>query len=258
MGAYTAAVLADAPVHYWRLADPGGSLCHDIGSAPRALNTVGQGLFLPYLGPVSDGGAAYVGQNQAINYQDGDLVIGDPVTLECWFWLQSIRSVAQGFLALTNGAINLEIGLDATYHPQARTSGGTRTSLAAVSTQHWHHLVLTDTLVLCSLYLDAFLVASGAGGVFAASGLGFIVGAGASPSAPARFATAALAECAIYPTALAAGRVTAHFVAADNILTRPVFKANGTFDVTTGLATGDTSNILAIQKDVVTTYKNAP
>jgi hypothetical protein len=208
------------------------------------------GTVAPYVGPNSDGGAAYVLQNQALNYQDGDLASVQPLTLECWFWLHSGRGVAQAFLALTDGVANLEIGLDATLHPHAFSSGGGITSVTPVTRQQWHHLVLTQSVAAGDLYLDGFNVGTLVGGAIGAWSPGFIAGAGGSTTAPLRFSTAALAECAIYSTKLSAARVTAHFVAADNTAGRPIYRANGTFDISGGTATSDPTSLASILASV--------
>lgn len=236
---YVTTILADNPIHYWRLADPGGALLHDLGSSPRALE-IGAGNIgpvSPYTGPNSDGGSAFILQNQALNYQDADGTSVQPLSLECWFWLHSSRGVAQAFLALTDGVANLELGIDATLHVKAFASGGQPTAVAVTTRQQWHHLVLTASVAVCDLYLDGFNVATQAGGAIGAWHPGFIVGAGGSTTAPLRFCTAAIAECAIYGTKLTAGQVTTHFVAADNTASRPVYKSFGTSTTTGGVVT---------------------
>lgn len=258
---YGTVVLADAPVHFWRLADPGGAVLHDIGSSPRALE-IGAGNIgpvTPYMGPASDGGAAYLLQNQALNYQDADLLIAQPCSLEIWFWLHSLRGVAQGFLALTDGVSNLEIGVDNALKVHAFGSGGGLTAAAATTRQQWHHLVLTATVAANNMYLDAINVATLVGGAIPVWHPGFIVGAGGSTTAPLRFSTAALAEAAIYATALTPGQVTNHYLAADNIAARPVYRNSGTWSVTTGSSQTVTEQIgTLVVPNLTRDLRNAP
>jgi hypothetical protein len=251
---YLSAVLADAPVHYWRCADPGGALLHDVGSSPRALvNGLSGAAQMPYIGPTSDGGSAYFDLNNNGNYGDGDLALTLPFSLECWCWIQKSFGTAQGFVSISNGALAVELGIDATLHPHAFTPLGTLVGAAALTRQAWHHLVLTCTLGACILYADAFNVNAG-GGAAATFNPFLVIGSGGTPVAPTRFAHAALAECAVYPVALAAGRVTAHFAAADLTAGRPVFRGGGSFDVSLGTGTFDSSILPRILADVEKVY----
>src|ERR1700693_3733491 len=235
---YLSAVLADTPVHYWRMADSGGAYLHDLGSTPRALQIggPGQGVVLPYSGPNSDGGAAWIGLNNGLNYTDLDLPFTQPCSLECWFWLHHLNAAIVGFLSVSDSVTAIEIGLDATMHAHAFTNGGTLVAAAPTTRQHWHHLVLTCSVAATALYLDGVNVAAGVGAAIGAWSPGFVVGAGGNPVAPTRFANTAIAEVAVYTGLLAAGRVTAHFVAADQVATRPVYRGHGGFYVTSGAA----------------------
>ncbi len=63
-----------------------------------------------------------------------------------------------------------------------------------------------------------------------------------------------MAEVAIYGAALTAARVAAHFAAADLATGRPVYKANGTFDITLGSAVGDPASTALILASVRKAY----
>ena len=258
--AYGATVLADAPRHYWRLADPGGLFFHDIGSAPRALQqgVAGVGFAAPYTGPASDGGSAWVGLGSALNYTDADLALTLPVSLECWFWLHHLQAAAVGFLSVSDGATTLEIGLDSTLHAHAFASGGGASAVAVTTRQQWHHLVLTNTGAAALLYLDAIQVAAPPAAVIGAWAPGFLVGGGGNPSAPLRLANAAIAEVAVFPAALTPARISAHYLAADTIASRPVYRNSGTWSVTTGSAQTVPEAINVLLGDVTKNLGNAP
>lgn len=254
---YLTEVIADAPLHFWRCADPGGALAHDLGSSPRALQigAAQSPAILPYTGPNSDSGACFLGLGSALNYVDADLPLVLPITLECWFWLHHSSGAAADFLGVGDGAgVSVSIGVDATLHAHGFSSGGGLAAAAATNRQNWHHLVMTNTGATVLLYLDAIQVATIAAAALPAWSPGFVIGAGGNPGAPARFANAAIAECAVYGTALAAGRVTAHFVAADQVATRPVFRANGTFSTTSGTVILLPDQAAAILASVRKTY----
>lgn len=224
---YISEVLADSPTHFWRCADPGGALLFDIGSAPRALSEGVVGFVCtPYAGPNSNGGAAYFDLNTNASYADSDLNVTTPLTLECWFWLEKSANALQDFLGISNGATALAIGVDATLHAHAFSSGGAIAAAAVTTRQAWHHLVLTQTAALGTLYLDAVSVGTLAGAAVNINP-NFLIGSGGSAGSPVRFAHAAVSECAIYASALSAARVTAHFTAADNTTGSPVWGGGG-------------------------------
>lgn len=259
MSAYLAAVVADAPVHYWRCADPGGSLFHDFGSSPRALESGLSGaLQLPYLGPVTDGGAAVFDLNANASYGDSDLALPTPFTLECWVWIVKSAALAQGFVSVSNGTTACELGIDTTLHPHAFTLIGPLTAAAPLNRNTWHHLALTITLAASVLYVDGVNVAA-AGSAVVAFSPNLVIGSGGTAGGPTRFAHAAISEAAIYGTALSAARVAAHAAAADNTASRPVFNANGIFNITsTGQALADSAQITTIVEGVDRTFSNAP
>lgn len=254
MSAYLTAILADSPTHYWRCADPGGALLHDIGSAPRALSEGVVGFqATPYVGPVSDGGSAYFNLNTNCSYQDSDLNVTTPLSLECWFWLTTSAAAAQDFVGISNGATALAIGIDATLHAHAFSSGGGIASAATVTRDAWHHLVLTQTAALGTLYLDGANVGTLAGAAVNINP-NFLVGSGGSAGAPTRFAHAAVSEAAVYASALSAAQVTTHFTAADQTTARPVFTGNGTFSTSSGVVTLNSAQLAAILAAVRKTY----
>src|SRR5215468_592343 len=58
---YVSTVIADAPLHFWRAADGGGQLAHDLGSRPWTIHC--GSLLLGYTGVNSDGGAMFCAGN---------------------------------------------------------------------------------------------------------------------------------------------------------------------------------------------------
>lgn len=255
---YVSTVLADAPTHFWRCADPGGAILHDIGSSPRQLSQgiAGQSI-TPYSGVDSQGGAAYLDLNGNANYGDSDLANPTPFSLEAWFWLHKSAAAAQDFLGLSDGTTAVSIGVDATLHPHAFSMAGAIVGAAAVNRQHWHHIVLTQTVGAAILYLDAINVGA-IGGLATAFSPNIVLGSAGTAAAPVRFMHGGICEVAIYPVALAAGRVTAHFVAADSVATRPVYKGAGVFSTTTGEVSINSDVLKLIGAQVTTRYQNAP
>lgn len=209
---------------------------------------------MPYLGPVSDGGSAFFELNGNASYGDADLTVALPFTLECWAWIRESVSALQGFVAISNGTIAIELGISAGLQAHAFTPAGAIQAVAALSRQAWHHLVLTVTLGTCLLYADGVQVATGGSAATSYSPT-LVIGSGGSAGSPTRFAHAALAECAIYSSALSLARVAAHFAAADTVSLRPVWRANGTFDITgSGGATSDVVDLTSVLKSVRKVY----
>lgn len=246
---YLSSVLADAPRHYWRLADPGGVYAHDIGSVPIALDVNGVSPWLmPYSGPSSDGGSAFLGSAYVWD-TDGE-VIAAPVTVECIVWQQSRSGAFQVALQVnTIGANLVQLGINSTGHPQVNVQLGALTAPAAISRQHWHHLVATVTAAgVVALYVDAISVATGSPGIAGSNTYLYAVGGVTNNFGNAFFGN--IAEAAVYNTALTPARVTAHFVALDAIASRPIFAQNGSFDVTTGTGTTGGAELAAILASV--------
>jgi Concanavalin A-like lectin/glucanases superfamily len=234
-------------------------MLQDFGSAARALaqGIPGQSI-LPYLGPVTDGGSAFFDLNGNANYGDADLPVTLPLTMECWFWLQKSSNAQQAFFEMSNGTIDIGIGLSAALQPHCFGPGGQITGATAITRQNWHHIVMTATLATVTLYSDGVSVGTAAGAAIPFSPT-LVVGSGGTASSPTRFAHAAISEVAFYSTALSAGRVAAHFAAVDNIASRPVWHANGTFDITGGGgASSDSTTLTQIATGVDRTFSNAP
>lgn len=258
MSAYTTAVLADSPRHYWRLADPGGVLVHDLGSAPIALLTNSNyPAGLPYLGPISDGGS-FVGQAVAYPWMNEDVdAMAAPLTLELLLWQHSDIAVVQIAFIVRTGASPFFIAVNTT--PAIYCSGPSVTIVnpTALVRQTWKHVVAVfPGAGNGTLYVNGSSVGTASLGVPPSGNYRFGIG-GNVGSAGNQF-QGALAECAVYTTALSAARVTAHFNAVDQITQRPIFSANGAFPTSSGGTSTDVQQLATIIAAVQTTYQNSP
>ena len=240
---YLATVLADAPDHYWRMADPGGFICHDIGSAPYTIEATTE--CLPYTGPNSDGGSLAVPGVGGPRTQQG-ILLPSPRTLECWIF--PIGPPGLAIICGFNGIAANQWGLstDATAHAAMSVNGTNVISATVITAEAWHHLVGTYDGTNARLYLDSILVA-GPQAIAAPGNVARQICWG-SNGTPANIMFGAISECATYPVALAAARVPAHFGAADNVPSSPVFRG-GAFSTGSGQTSGglpsDTAAILA-------------
>lgn len=220
---YLSEVLADVPLHYWRMADPGGSLCHDIGSTPLHARGVGGVPVLGYSGIASDSGSLDLSlDGQYVNTGIPTPTPVNPVSLECWVW---IFQRPGGNSAMLQPRYPNQMGL-------VRLTGNwsfiyNDVSVPAVTlptAQVWHHLVGTYDGTNARLYVDSILEATAA--VAAMASASEIVEIG-SRAALDIFGTCFIAEVAIYGSTLSPARITAHFLAADNRGASPVFSQAG-------------------------------
>jgi hypothetical protein len=221
---YLAAVLADAPLHYWRCADPGGALAHDIGSSPFALvSGSAYAAALGYSGPNNDGGAVQCDTGSGFLTSWLSFVPSAAMTFEAIAWPHDYAQV-QGTVLGQTGVGDTRIGfLVTTGQPFAVAGGVAAIGAAGAPQQRWHHLVGTFAAGVLICYLDGVQVALVAG---AALGNGiFAIGARANAS-DLRF-EGAVSEAAVYGAALSAARVAAHFGAIDSLTARPVYRAFG-------------------------------
>jgi Concanavalin A-like lectin/glucanases superfamily len=226
---YLSEVLADAPLHYWRLLDPDGSLVKDVGSTPQDLlpthSLVNSGNALEhYSGPVSDGAAALF---LAVPYMcNNQPILAPPFTFE--WWVYSINHVdTQGSQIVISSNAN---GAGTVLFQATDQAGGTflqaqvgsdSVSYAAASAHHWHHAVLVYTGAAITLYVDAVQQATLAV-VTAHSILGSSIAVGGLAPNGSEGAFRFLSEVAVYGIALSPARITAHFLAADNTASSPV------------------------------------
>lgn len=221
MSAYLTAVLADSPVHYWRLCDPGGQVAHDIGSSASQMGTNGP-TALGYSGPVSDGGSFVTTLNNNCA-SIVPLTYNPPYTIELWAWMWGYNAL-QDILAWDDSTAQ-SFGLRFSAAGACSISVGTGSAVfnGPISFQAWHHFVAVVTSTLMTLYLDGASVASGANGGTLTQTLNLSIG----NSGGVRPMQGAVAELAYYHAALSAARVLAHFNAADNTAQSPIYSAAG-------------------------------
>ncbi len=225
MSAYSAAVIADGPFHYWRCNDSSGGYIQDVHAVtPRPLIAQGQQIGLGYSGPVSDGGACLVDANFGFAYADTE-VITNPFTLECWFWQAYYGGVTQRIMTVTQGATSTAvIGTNSTGHLQTFSSAASFTAAAASAASVWHHAVITLDGTNMRTYLDSVLLDTRASGAFSQAST-FIVGSGPSNGNPM---AGSVSEVALYASTLSGAQVLAHFNAADQVGINPTNQSQQT------------------------------
>lgn len=226
MGNYSTAVLADNPLHYWRLADPAGGLANDLGSArPFPLWAQGGPVFgmTGYGGPNLDGGSAICNTIVYLN-SIANIPFTPPVSVDWILWIpgpraDNVQSFPWGWGDNTVGPYHNEPGTgvyDFNFNAQASVNA------VAPTAQRWHHFAWTYASGATTFlyYIDG--TPQTAPSAFAAVGnsnyqlqLGKRVGPGAQW-------VGAMSEFAIYPTVLSGARINAHVAAMDTTTAPPV------------------------------------
>jgi hypothetical protein len=220
---YLSTVLADAPVHYWRMAEAGGWLAHDIGSA-RVHLASGYNSQLGYTGVANSSGSAFTAGGSGFETLD---VVSQarPLTIELWVWPIYRAGVIESLFYWDGaGANSAFMYSDAAGKVNLGGTGVTLlTSGAALATQAWHHLAGVYAAGATTLYVDGVNVAANATQV--TTPVNRRLGLGMQP-ADGQVWTGFIAEAAVYAAALTALRVAAHF-GAQEITQPPNFNLGG-------------------------------
>lgn len=255
MSAYLSAVLADNPLHYWRCADPGGLLFHDIGSSPLHAHGLGVPV-LGYTGPVSDGGSADCSlDNNYFNVGDPIAWGGGAFSIEMWVWTWQNLAVRQGIYAVWGVGGNIALFHTLTDY-RFTVPGGTAFTVNGYTPKLWHHLAGSIGPAGVQLAVDGTIfstVASAIPGAFSGL-LGFSQGS----TLGAVWGDSFFSEVAFYNTQLSGARINAHWAAADRTTQAPIYREAGNFNSASGgnTALGDLLNLVVPQ--VSTRYQNTP
>jgi hypothetical protein len=251
---YLSTVLADAPLHYWRLADGQSYIAHDIGATPRHL---------PVNSPVTAGGYSGIeaGGGSMVGFTLVNLI--DLITttnsgsLECWVYAMDLQNGLEAAIVLfgpsgVNG--DFQIFILANGKPFGRAAAVGVTAAGAMSVDIWHHLVVTYNGAATTLYVDG--VSQGATASVGGTGhnaqvmIGMLSNAGAEPF------RGFIAEVAYYNFALSAARVLAHFNAATP--TVPVTGLISSYSTATGSGVLPGSAADIILRDITKNLGNTP
>ena len=253
---YAATVLADNPNWQWRMGEADGTTAFDqAGSNDAILNSAtagGRGIAGALIDD-ADTATNFVGSSNTGTvpmvspfWQSG------PQTFSLETWLKTSTSTGGGIIGFgdqNNGRSGAN-GADRTLYMNnagqiyfgVRPDMGTRrtiNSLGSYRDDNWHHVVATLGADGMKLYVDGALVASNASYTKAQVFRGYWRVGGdrlsSWPSAPTREAiTAQIDEVAVYPYALPASRVGAHYAASGR---------DGSVPVPTPTTTTLTSNL---------------
>lgn len=215
---YAMAVLADAPSNYYRLLETSGTVASDSSGHGVAANYLGTVTF-GQVDPITDG------SDHAVLFDGttGILIIpqrlGTAFSAEAWFTAPAPTGAGQVLMAsdrnffpqwslflLSDGSLDFTINYaDSSFFGYSTTPG------VSLANGTYHHVVITrDGANFFNLYVDGAVVGAGATAA-AADFPNSNVYVGRQPGTTSTAVT--IAELALYPTALSAVRVLAHYLA---------------------------------------------
>lgn len=219
VGTYTDSVLADRPVGYWRMGEATGSSAADSSGASNVGIYTG-GVTLNATGALttdSDTAATFNGSTAYISVTDSPSLFGSAqVTAEAWVkatsWVSAASIVDRkttgnvgGYTlepANSSGQINFWVDIGGTWFYAQSAIG--------LTTGAWHYVAGVYDGAAIRVYVDGALSGStsAAGSVNNPSGPQFAIGKNVSSSI---YFNGSIDEVAVYPYALPASRITAHY-----------------------------------------------
>jgi RHS repeat-associated protein len=219
-GPYSSEVASDQPTSYWRLGEVAGQNTA-VDSAGGNYGTYNGGMTLGVTSTAisndSDTAATFDGTTGYVQILNSTALNPSFVTVEAWVKSNTATWNTDGFIVSHRNAYIL--------HPDVGTKtlrfyisdgtgwpGAVWTAPASFDLTVWHDYAGTFDGSTIKLYADGAEVASAAfSGTINTSSTNPIYIGRDDPSAGARFGNASIDEVSIYPTALSASRISAHY-----------------------------------------------
>lgn len=211
-GSYPARVVADGAVAYWRLGETSGTTAVDaIGGAN---GTISGGVTLAQPGALADGDKAMAFNGTTGRIAAPALLLPLSCTLECW-----VNTNVPGGMSVEHPVLSHRgpTGSDdfvvtvATYWDPGRiriySNVGSVNGVGGVVDGAWHHIVIVFTASDTTIYVDGAV--DTVGGV-AHVAISELIDIGWHSPVGKSF-TGSLDDVAIYPTALTAPQIAAHY-----------------------------------------------
>ena len=227
---YDAVVLADAPSSYWRFDETTGTTVADRGAAPAHPLTRDDSVTLGAGGAVAGDTAATFAGGAFVGTTTGGAAEPAPQVFTVEAWVRTTSTRGGRILGSAGGATGSQGGDRHLYLTNdGRVGFGVWSpginqvqSRATVNDGEWHHLVVTLGGGALTLHVDGTAVDRRSGVTSAEGRTGFWRVGGGSFGGYAATADAQLAgsldEIAVYPTALSAERIAAHYTASGRSL----------------------------------------
>lgn len=210
---YAQTVAADSPNVWWKCDEASGTLTDSINSL--VLNKNGAGQIYRVAGPGTGNFGITLVAASSGSYSKTDgaaspLDTGDVFTLEIWVKRASISAdmplMDKGGTAY---AIYFKSADNKLQLDQRATASIVTSTTALTDTASWHHIVVTKSAATVKQYIDAVDVTGAVSNhTILDQNSDFSLGGGGIG-----FFDGTISHAAIYPTALSAGRVSAHYAA---------------------------------------------
>lgn len=217
---YTAQVLADSPSAWYRLGEPSGAVLDTMGgTSGSVVGTTTRDVAGALV--VDDGAILLNGSTGYVTVPDqAQLDPGDVFTLECWIKRTATGAAIEKLLSKGAGGYFLGINADAI---EVAVQGSTIvcTSTTLVNNTSWHHVAWTKNAGTTKIYIDGVdRTGTVTNDTVIATSSALFIGVLSSLT---EFYNGVLDEVAIYPTALSAARILAHFNAASDPASTPTW-----------------------------------
>ena len=214
--AYEDEVLADAPNVWYRMREASGALADSSGNGLTSNSGLGAATY-NQAGPIITDGAAskgisFDGVDDTISTTDNALIdLGDVLTIEAWVKRNSAADAGeQKWLSKRGPAYFVFINNHSFGFGQAETAVIV-TATVTITDTDYHHLVATKNGATTKLYQDAVDVTGTVTNATLSNNTDDLWLASEITTNPANVTRS---EVALYPTALSAARVEAHYDAA--------------------------------------------
>ncbi len=220
-GSYSANVAADGPVGLWRLDEPSGSVAQDRSGSNNTGSYSATGVTLAQPAAMATDGALTARFDGAAGYvsipASASLNVAGPLTIEAWI---SKPATATGPIAEFNNGSAVGVHMwdyntsDALYVNFVDTAGGTHNLQSAGGffvLNTWYEVAAVYDGAYGSLYVDGQLVARTYLGAFTPQTSYPLYIARRPSGSPNYYLNSGIADVAIYPYALPASRLLAHY-----------------------------------------------
>ncbi len=215
---YWAEQAADNPVGQWKFGESSGTVAASLVNSP-AVNGTYSGVYeLGTEGPISDGTTAFlsgVGGGLITIPDNNVLDVGDTFTLETWGKYEYVSFAGQGLFLFAKGNLNFIFKSAGGTYPlstgtlkliQEQTGVVVATASQQMLPGVWYHCVVTKNGATTKIYLNGVDVTVPGTNATMQNTVASLTMGGTS------FQN--LCGAAVYPTALSAERVLAHYVSA--------------------------------------------
>jgi len=214
MSAYSDKVIADGAVAYWRLGETSGLTAVDIVGGKNG--TISGGVTLGQAGALSDGDKAMAFDGTSGQIVTPSVTMGVACSIECWVKtnVPGNTSIEHPVLAHRKTAFDDFVVSVAAYWTPARfrvfSTYGSINGTRPIADNQWHHMVLVLSGTGMAMYSDGVLDISGTS---TRPSVSEVLEIGFDTTGGGLYFPGSIDEVAIYPTALTAPQIAAHYAA---------------------------------------------